>query len=99
MGENNTLTALKGCVVKSHSTINQQTSISAIYHKPFSQLLIFRNWEQNPNHHNELKAVLQRSCTENSFTRKALVNPSGTVYQKFKLFEIVANLSQFLSDL
>ena len=33
------------------------------------------------------------------FMSAALINSSRIVYEKFKLFEIVSNLSQFLSDL
>ena len=53
---------------------------------------------------NDFKAIVQTSYTENMelsdrFTIKALGSPSGTVYDNFKLFEIIANLSQSLSDL
>ena len=34
-----------------------------------------------------------------SFMSRTLGSPSGTVYEKFKPFEIVINLFQFLSDL
>ena len=33
------------------------------------------------------------------FMSTALVKPSGTVYEKFKLFQIALNVSQFLPDL
>ena len=64
---------------------------------------ILRNGELNLIHLNELKAIVQRSCMENMelpdrFTSTALGSPSGKVCEKFKLFEIVANLSQLLSD-
>ena len=64
---------------------------------------IFRSWELNLIHPNDLTAIVQRSSMENTklsdrFTSTALGRPSGTVYEKFKLFEIVANLSELLSD-
>ena len=42
---------------------------------------------------------MQNTELPDRFTSTVLVNPSGTVFEKFKLFEIVTNLSRFLSDL
>ena len=57
-------------------------------------------WDQEMSlcNQNYLKSIVQRSCTENmeypdDFVSTPLGSPSGTVYNKFKLFEIVANLS------
>ena len=57
----------------------------------------------NPIHLDDLKTIIQRSCMENTelpdrFGGTALSSPSGTVYETFKLFEIVIKLSQFLSE-
>ena len=76
----------------------------AIHHKPCSRLSIFRTWELNLIHLNDLKDIVQRSCTENTehpdrFMCTALGNPLGAVVEKYKLFENVTNLSRFLSDL
>ena len=41
-------------------------SLSAIYRKRFSRLSTFRNQELNLIHLNDLKVIVQRSCTENT---------------------------------
>ena len=67
--------------------------------------LLIINWDREGNvfNQNDLKANIHRSYIENTklpdkFMSTALRSLSGSVYENFKLFVIVTNLSRFLSD-